>query len=91
MLSVNELAANVVLFNIITLSYQNSLGMSFAISNLVGNNIGGMRPKTAKRYFITSIFVILTLGIFSVTLLNVLYFYFYFEDTNSKDILSFQF
>ena len=71
MLSVNELAANVVLFNLISFLYHNALGMSFAISNLVGNNIGSQKPNTAKRYFITSVFIILFFGVFSVAVLNI--------------------
>ena len=58
MLSVNELAANVVLFNLIGFLFQIPLGMSFAMSNLVGNSMGEGKPGKARRYFVSSLGVI---------------------------------
>lgn len=87
MLSVNELAANVVLFNLISFLYQNALGMSFAISNLVGNNIGGRRPVTARRYFVTSVFIILIFGAGSIAVLNLFRNYVPYIYTQSDDVV----
>lgn len=68
-LSINELAANVILFNLISFLFQIPLGMSFAISNLAGNSMGERRPKRAKKYFISSLYVIFFLIITLDTLL----------------------
>ena len=87
MLSVNELAANVVLFNLISFLYQNALGMSFAISNLVGNNIGGLKPNTAKRYFKTSVFIILIFGACSISILNLFKNYVPYIYTQSEEVV----
>ena len=45
-----SLAANVVLFNFITMIFMIPMGLSFASTTLVGISIGGNQPKKAKIY-----------------------------------------
>lgn len=69
MLSVNELAANVVLFNMVMFLFQVPLGISCAVSNLVGNSMGDMKPRRAKRYFIASLGLTIVVTIVLISLL----------------------
>ena len=57
-LSVKELASNTLITSMTGTLFQFVMGLSFASSNLVGYNIGGMKPKTAKRYYLTSVSII---------------------------------
>ena len=61
--------------------------MSFAISNLVGNNIGGLKPNTAKRYFKTSVFIILIFGACSISILNLFKNYVPYIYTQSEEVV----
>jgi MATE family multidrug resistance protein len=49
-ISPNALAANVCLFNFITMIFMIPMGLSFATTTLVGNSLGGNKPKQAKIY-----------------------------------------
>lgn len=49
-ISEDSLAANVCLFNFITLIFMLPLGLSFASTTLVGNSIGAKDEEKAKRY-----------------------------------------
>jgi MATE family multidrug resistance protein len=49
-ISPNALAANVCLFNFITMIFMIPMGLSFATTTLVGNSIGGNKPNQAKLY-----------------------------------------
>jgi len=55
MLSVEELAANIVLLNICILVYQAPEGIGFAISNVIGNSLGEMKARKSKKYAIISL------------------------------------
>lgn len=54
-LSPLDLAANVCLFNFITLIFMIPCGMSFATTTLVGNSIGQSDPDKAKRYTLSAV------------------------------------
>ena len=75
MLSIQELAANVVLFNLIGIMFSIPFGMSFAVGALVGNNLGDGKYKTAKKYYILSMLCILILT--AVILIFILSFRWY--------------
>ena len=49
-LGVDELAASVVMTNILYILQESSLGISYTSSSLVGNPLGEKKPKNAKRY-----------------------------------------
>lgn len=49
------LAANVCLFNFITLIFMLQLGLSLATTTLVGNSVGASNKDNVKRYSITSV------------------------------------
>ena len=46
----NELAAQVVIYNICVLCFMIAYGVSVAASTLVGNSLGAENEKQAKRY-----------------------------------------
>ena len=71
-ISPQALAANICLFNFITLIFMIPLGMSFATTTLVGISIGGQKVKNAKKYTIAS--VILAVCVISVTTIFVIIF-----------------
>lgn len=71
-ISPQALAANICLFNFITLIFMIPLGMSFATTTLVGISIGGQKVKNAKKYTIAS--VVLALCVISVTTTFVIIF-----------------
>lgn len=75
MLSIDELAANVVMFNLIAFLFQFAFGMSFAVSNLVGNSLGQDKPVKAKRYFVTSLMTIVGMTVILMILLVSLRWY----------------
>lgn len=54
-LSSLALAANVCLFNFITLIFMIPMGLSFATTTLVGNSIGAMKVERAKKYSIIAV------------------------------------
>lgn len=58
LLSVDELAANVILLNLVLLLFCIPYGISFVVCNLVGNSLGEMKPNKAKTYFQTSMVLI---------------------------------
>ena len=58
LLSINELAANVIFLNISFLLFQIPLGMQFATTNYVGNSLGEMNPIKAKKYAVSSMLLI---------------------------------
>jgi MATE family multidrug resistance protein len=64
-ISAESLAANICLFNFITLIFMIPMGMSFATTTLVGNSIGAKNVEKAKKYTIAS--VILAVSTISVT------------------------
>lgn len=68
MLSIKELAANVILFNIITFLFMFPMGIANAVCALVGNSLGDEKPRIAKVFrtmalilieFITAVLIIL--------------------------------
>jgi MATE family multidrug resistance protein len=65
-----NLAANVVLFNFISLIFMIPLGISFAITSLVGNSIGGAQVINAKKYSIIGILTgISIVGFFTILII----------------------
>ena len=80
-----SLAANVVLFNFISLIFMIPLGISFAVTSLVGNSIGSGDIDNSKKYSImgvvmgTSIVASLTILVF-IFRFNIPYVYTYEED-----------
>jgi len=62
-----SLAANVCLFNFISLIFMIPLGISFAVTSLVGNSIGSGKIQRAKKYAIIGILTGMTIvGILTV-------------------------
>lgn len=59
-LGVNELAVNVITLQILMLMFINPLGLTYGVTNLVGNSLGKNRPITAKTY----VHVSLAFGLF---------------------------
>ena len=57
--SPQALAANTILFNIISFLYQFPLGLSFATSNFVGNSLGERKPNVSKKYWLVSSVLVL--------------------------------
>lgn len=58
LLSVNELAANVILFNIFMFLFMVPHGISNATCTLVGNSLGEGKPETSKKFVYTSLITI---------------------------------
>lgn len=56
-ISAVDLAANICLFNFITIIFMMSMGLSIATSTLVGNSIGAKKPEKAKNYTISALLV----------------------------------
>ena len=72
LLSVEELAANIVLLNLLIFLFQVPEGIGFVISNLVGNSLGEMKPKKAKKYAIASLGItLISTALLIVTLLQM--------------------
>lgn len=69
MLSVEELAANIVLLNLCIFLFQVPEGIGFVVSNLVGNSLGEMNAKKARKYVIASLGVILSATFILIILL----------------------
>jgi MATE family multidrug resistance protein len=90
-LSPLDLAANVCLFNFITLIFMISCGLSFASTTLVGNSIGKKDAALAKRYTWVALGVGLTMIGFTTTLV-LLYRdsipYVYTSDKEIADIVT---
>lgn len=61
-MSADILAANVVIYNYMNLIFQIPSGIGYAVSNLVGNSLGGGKSKTAYRYLLSSIFISLAIS-----------------------------
>ena len=89
MLSVNELAANILLLNLIGSMFQIPLGMSFSISNLVGNSLGEGKPRKARKYFIASLLVTIAILIVQSILLLTLRDYVPMLYTKHEDVINF--
>ena len=87
MLSINELAANVVLFNMIAFLFQFAFGMSFAVSNLVGNSLGNKKPNIARRFFITSLYTVVGMTVILIILLITLRWYLPYIYTQTEDVV----
>jgi MATE family multidrug resistance protein len=67
-ISPEALAANICLFNFITLIFMIPLGMSFATTTLVGNSIGARKVQDAKRYTIASVILAMSIIAFTTSL-----------------------
>ena len=67
-LSIQELAANVIILNICIFFYQIPEGVGFAISNLVGNSLGEMNAQKSRKYAFASI------GIMIISCLSIIIF-----------------
>jgi MATE family multidrug resistance protein len=85
-----SLAANVVLFNFITLIFMIPLGISFAVTTLVGNSIGSRDINSAKKYSIIA--VVTGVSMVSVATILVLIFkssipYVYTSDEDIVEIV----
>ena len=61
-LGVKELGASIILININVFLFMIPLGISFIASSMVGNNLGGNKPKTAKIYSDTSLLLVFSLS-----------------------------
>jgi MATE family multidrug resistance protein len=88
MLSINELAANVVLFNLVAFLFQFAFGMSFAVSNLVGNSLGQDKPKKARKYFVTSLMAIVGMTVILMVLLLCLRWYIPLIYTQQEEVVA---
>ncbi|CAI2363767.1 unnamed protein product [Moneuplotes crassus] len=71
-LGVNELAANVVLFNTLAVFFVIPNGTGYAISALVGNSLGEGNPAKAKRYYLISIMWVVFLTAIIIVVMIVL-------------------
>ena len=69
MLSVEELAAHVMLFNLSIILFQVTEGTAFVVWNFVGNSIGEMKAKKTKIYVKAAVIVILAITVVIVILL----------------------
>jgi MATE family multidrug resistance protein len=67
-LSSVDLAANICLFNFITIIFMLSMGMSLASSTLVGNSIGARKPNTARQYTKSA----LATGMISMSIITII-------------------
>lgn len=56
-LGVNELAANVCLFNFITLIFMIQMGLSIAATTLVGNSVGRKNKDLASKYALATLII----------------------------------
>ena len=89
--SANALAANVILTNIMDFIFKIPFGMSFAVSNLIGNSLGQGKPNIAYRYWIASVNV---MNIISLTIMVVIVIvrkqvgYIYTSEQDVIDIVS---
>ena len=90
-LSIQELAANVVILNICIFLYQIPEGVGFAISNLVGNSLGEMNAHKSKRYAFTCIGIMIVSCFFLIMILIPFKYYFslaFTEELNVVDLVS---
>ena len=87
MLSIEELAANVVLFNLIGIMYAIPNGISFALGTLVGNSLGEGKSERSKKYYITSLYFILALTTALVICILSCRWYVPYIYTQEKDVV----
>ncbi len=90
-----ELAATNIAFNLNTLAFIPVLGMSIAVSTLVGQRIGEGRPeiaaRTARRGFVIAGSYMLTCGLIYVLLPDLLLWpYAHFVDSKAEDAVPFE-
>lgn len=85
-ISPEALAANICLFNFITLIFMIPLGMSFATTTLVGNAIGARKVEDARRYTIASIILAMSIITFTTSFVYIYRFSLPYLYTNQVDV-----
>ena len=70
-LSVEELAANIIVVNFIGFLFNFSFGMSYVVGNLVGNSLGENKPNQAKTYAIASMVLIVKCAAIILLIINI--------------------
>uniref|UniRef100_A0A7S3N2X1 Uncharacterized protein n=1 Tax=Euplotes harpa TaxID=151035 RepID=A0A7S3N2X1_9SPIT len=87
LLSVEELAANIVLLNLCILLFQVPEGVGFAMSNLVGNSLGEGNTQKAKKYIKASLAVMFAATIVLIVSLYNFRYYISMIFTDEKNVI----
>ena len=86
-IGVKELGTSIILINIIIFLFMVPLGISFIASSMVGNNLGGNRPRIARIYAESSLFVVFSLSLIVGSFLWIFRYKIGYIFTDDEDII----